>query len=499
MNKLSFPHKQHNFHIAKSNKLLREGRNDLSKKAFIISEFLISNIKPEDTGFSTVEVSVNELNEILGFPNEGGKAIQNTKEAILELGSKAWWWVEYDEKKNTKGIKPKKKESLMRWLDKAELIDNNTYHLKLSEVLTPYLIQLKNQGNYTQYQLYDVVNLGTESKAALQLYGYLRSYAFQGEVEITVEILRELLDKHVDATGNEIRWATVNRDIKKAIEVINKKTLLKVDYIAKKSGRKTTALVFFLELKETKVINEEEPASIENNKGLIKAEFEKIWRNYPKKTNKVSGEKYFLQAIDEGIDIEVIKTGILNYSQYVEENEIDFKYVLSGGNFFKNKRWEDEWPINHVEVEETAIFSPDFEELWTIYPKKADKEKAFMAFDKLMIEHLDEYSLIRNGVFRYRRFVNQEKKNLGTVLDFKVFLEKREYLSKWKVKGQKENLPSWFYDDLPSRPHELTEEEWKNEQIQRLNQKLPTTTFDEACAQRVKEQKEWEEKILRKL
>lgn len=86
-------------------------------------------------------------------------------------------------------------------------------------------------------------------------------------------------------------------------------------------------------------------------------EFERIWKEYPKKEGKAKARKAFLKALKgQGLtkadgtpytaDEIYVKTVL--YRQYaskmIEIGELAYRYVPTGGNWFENESWADAFP-----------------------------------------------------------------------------------------------------------------------------------------------------------
>lgn len=73
-----------------------------------------------------------------------------------------------------------------------------------------------------------------------------------------------------------------------------------------------------------------------------KAEFEDVWKQYPRKQGKKEAEIAYIAARREGTSREQIAAGIEAYKQHIDESQIPMRYVMQGGNWFEGRRWEDD-------------------------------------------------------------------------------------------------------------------------------------------------------------
>ena len=119
--------------------------------------------------------------------------------------------------------------------------------LYLNTRLHKYLLNLVEKGgNYTQYELWNVLSL--KSKYSIRLYELFRSYAYQSKKEFEIDRLRGLLCVENYARYPEFkRWV-----LDKAIAEINQYTDLKVSFKPVRTGRahKITSVIFYITKKE---------------------------------------------------------------------------------------------------------------------------------------------------------------------------------------------------------------------------------------------------------
>lgn len=74
----------------------------------------------------------------------------------------------------------------------------------------------------------------------------------------------------------------------------------------------------------------------------LKEDFEKLWKLYPNKKGKELAFKAYKRAIKDGVTNKEIQTGIVAYKKQIAINHTEKQYMLHGGTFFNQRRWEDE-------------------------------------------------------------------------------------------------------------------------------------------------------------
>lgn len=75
----------------------------------------------------------------------------------------------------------------------------------------------------------------------------------------------------------------------------------------------------------------------------LKERFEYLWELYPNKKGKKQAFAAFQRAVKKGTTVDEIRNGIKAYVRYIEESNIDPKYVKQGSTFFGQEAWNDDW------------------------------------------------------------------------------------------------------------------------------------------------------------
>lgn len=81
------------------------------------------------------------------------------------------------------------------------------------------------------------------------------------------------------------------------------------------------------------------------NISALKAEFEEIWKLYPRKHGKDKAREYYIRDRKAGATYEEIGKGVLDYANYVQAENIELQYMKMGSTFFSQKSWMDDWQI----------------------------------------------------------------------------------------------------------------------------------------------------------
>ena len=72
------------------------------------------------------------------------------------------------------------------------------------------------------------------------------------------------------------------------------------------------------------------------------AEFDILWKMYPRKQGKPAAKKHYLKARRDGVEYDTIETALLEYKEYIQLKGLEDQYIKQGGTWF-NGYWEDDY------------------------------------------------------------------------------------------------------------------------------------------------------------
>lgn len=219
--------------VAQSNKFIRETQNNLTLQQQKIILYIISKIKPADDDFKDYEIDIKDFCKVCGIDENHHENRKYLRDSIIKLHNASFWFIT-DEK-----------EMLLDWIQSITIHkDRNTITFRLDNRLKPYLLELKE--NFTAYELGNALILS--SKHSIALYQLLKSYAYLDDVSFTIEEIREHLqiDKNKYPLYNDFKRYVID----KAIKEINEYTDIIIEYKARRSGRTTKYIDFFITTKQ---------------------------------------------------------------------------------------------------------------------------------------------------------------------------------------------------------------------------------------------------------
>lgn len=92
-----------------------------------------------------------------------------------------------------------------------------------------------------------------------------------------------------------------------------------------------------------KPIPDNKPDSKPDNKPDNTSAFEELWNLYPRKVGKKAAYTAFNRALKAGATIDIIRQGIVRYSAYIRQNNVNQRYIKMGSTWFNGECWNDDY------------------------------------------------------------------------------------------------------------------------------------------------------------
>lgn len=259
---------QRTYKVDKSNKLIQKARYEMSLMELKTLTFLISKIRPTDKPGATYQFKISDYCNVRGIDDKTGKNRKLLMESLQSIADKSFWLE--DEKGDI---------VLCRWLTSPKILDGTKkgwIQIRFDSSIEKYLMELKAEGNYTQYQL--LYTLPMNSVYSVRLYELLKSihgreiYHMTNHFEevkkdIEIEELRiRVGSSEINKNGQIVsekypKFKEFKRNVLDvAIKEINNYTDLNVDYTKLTRGRKVEGIMFTIKYKDTIELNESEDA-----------------------------------------------------------------------------------------------------------------------------------------------------------------------------------------------------------------------------------------------
>ncbi|NFO72304.1 replication initiation protein [Clostridium botulinum] len=234
--------------VTKSNYFIMNSSYDLSLEEQKLILTLASMVQPDDEEFKPYIFKISDFMDLLGVENQAKytEIPKITKELMKKVFE----------------IEEGKKIIQTAWLSGAIYEKGTGYvTLKFNPDLKPYMLKLN--GLFTQYKLANILSM--KSKYSPRVYEILKCNEFKKQeyIEIEVKELRKLLKA-------ENIYPRYN-DFKRKIILQTQKELKKISDISFefeeiKTGRKVTALRFYIKSKKQKnIVKQEVSATLENS------------------------------------------------------------------------------------------------------------------------------------------------------------------------------------------------------------------------------------------
>lgn len=79
------------------------------------------------------------------------------------------------------------------------------------------------------------------------------------------------------------------------------------------------------------------------NNNTTEADFETLWKMYPRKIGKPKALKAYQKAVKKGVTFETVKAGLEAYCRHIEANKTETAYIKHGSTWFNGECWNDEY------------------------------------------------------------------------------------------------------------------------------------------------------------
>ena len=250
-----------NYLVTKANTLI-SANYDLSLQEQKLILTLASMVQPTDEEFKEYEFRIKDFMELLGIETQ--TKYTEIPKITKELMKKVF------------EIREGKDIIQLSWLSSARYkTGEGLVILKFDSSLKPYMLQLKEL--YTSYRLENILSL--KSKYSLRLFELLKSNEYKKIWKIELDELKKLLG--ATEKSYSVYQNVKNRIILQAQKELKKKTDINFDFEEIKTGRKVTALRFYIHQNRIKPINnamiiEEVSATISEDNEQEKEGLEKI-------------------------------------------------------------------------------------------------------------------------------------------------------------------------------------------------------------------------------
>jgi plasmid replication initiation protein len=228
--------------VVQSNDLVQRSILNLTAEEKRIIAFLVSKIRPEDTGFEDIPFSIREFTDICGVELASNRSmLEYVRTTLGKLAGKV---ISFTAVRTTLSgdLSVIRQINWFHRIDTSRSEDVGLAFVRFHDDLIPHLLQLRER--FTAYQLRNV--LAMNSKYSSRLYELLRSYEWLKEpISFYLEDLKELLSAKTYERFPDFRRKVL--DI--AMNEINDLPDLNVTYRVKKEGKRVAWVEFDVQLK----------------------------------------------------------------------------------------------------------------------------------------------------------------------------------------------------------------------------------------------------------
>lgn len=310
--------------IEKSKPLFDVVQTNWTLNELKLLDIYLARINARDPNTRTVTFDKGELEKLLGVKRIREKYIIQWIDALLQV-------VEITDPDTKKKRRLVLFETYLRDKDA-----NGQWKIELTctPIAKEYFFNVENIG-YIQYQLQNILDLNSRYSYALFL--YLLKNEYKSKWIENLSNLKILLNC-LDPIYNEYKYF-YSQVIKPAQKEILEKTDITFVYLPIREGRKIKYIQFTVERKN-QFLKTDDIVDVD----VVDSNFDKFWKTYPKKENRVDAEKAWneLNPSDELVD--TIISSVNQWKKTSRWQEEDGRFVPQAGKWLLNKRWEDEVP-----------------------------------------------------------------------------------------------------------------------------------------------------------
>lgn len=219
--------------VVKQNELIQRASYHLTAEEQKLLCYVISKIKPTDKVFEQYTISALDFAEICGINK--ANVYRDFKKMVDNFDSKGQW------------VTVENTSFKLRVFSEAEYNEKQgSITVMLNSHLKKYLLDLVGKGQYTTYELWNILSL--KSKYSIRLYELFRSYEYQHEQEFDIDDLKSLLCAEQYKSFGNLK----QRVLDGAINEINIFTDLKITYDTKKAGKggRVSKITFYIHKKK---------------------------------------------------------------------------------------------------------------------------------------------------------------------------------------------------------------------------------------------------------
>ena len=300
--------------VEKKNVLNQIRRNNMTLQELRLFSIYLAKINARDSSTRTVKFSLENFCKIMDIEIKLSQIRENTYHLLQQI-------VEIPNEDGTKGF------TAIQLFKECKLSQNKEtgqwfFEIEAHDKALPYMFDFKER--YFTYELWNVLQL--KSANQLRMYEILKQYEHIGKRRLSLTELRELLC----IEPNEYpRWDNFKVRILDACQkALTEQTDITFTYEPIRTGRKFTAVMFFIRKNENYVDHLKLDEYIQKKKAIkvvAKSKLSRAWIPLDKNTDDETAEEIYG---DENL---AFLAGACDYEFSPQETRVLFDYLLAIG------------------------------------------------------------------------------------------------------------------------------------------------------------------------
>jgi len=156
------------------------------------------------------------------------------------------------------------------------------------------------------------------------------------------------ISKYEELVGSETRWASYKRNQKKLENFQSDSNLIPTEFQQEIDIDNRDQIIENREEeidKDKKKKKNKKKNDCDLTPKQIEAEFDTLWKLYPRKNSKKKALQHYDVARRNGTEYNDVLKGLYAFLDYIEANKIEIQYIKYGSTWFNQECWNDDYSV----------------------------------------------------------------------------------------------------------------------------------------------------------
>ncbi len=158
------------------------------------------------------------------------------------------------------------------------------------------------------------------------------------------------ISKYEELVGSETKWASYKRKTKKLENFQSDSNLIPTEFQQEIDIDNRDQIIEYREEeidKDSDIKKKKKKKKKKNDltPKEIEAEFETLWKLYPRKNSKRDALRHYTASRNRGAKYNDVLNGLYAFLDYIEANKIETQYIKHGSTWFCQECWNDDYSM----------------------------------------------------------------------------------------------------------------------------------------------------------